>query len=98
MPRSGPFSGHLTHSVEQVTKITGLGRTSVYEQIRTGQLIARKVGRRTVILQSDLIRWLESRPVLTASCEQAGAADEVVHPNQLHRFTDSQPKPKPMNA
>jgi hypothetical protein len=39
----------------------------LYEQIKAQRLIARKVGRKTVILAQDYQAWLESLPVATRS-------------------------------
>ncbi len=52
----------LAFSVEEAAKAAGLGRTLIFQEIRNGNLIARKIGRRTVILREDLERWLKSRP------------------------------------
>jgi hypothetical protein len=37
----------------------------VYEAIKSGELTARKRGRRTIILSDELRRWLESLPSIT---------------------------------
>ena len=37
-------------------------RTTIYEALKRGDLVARKLGRRTIILSSDLRRWLEGLP------------------------------------
>lgn len=47
-------------SLEEVAARTGLGRTSVFHVIRDGRLIARKCGRRTIVLRSDLEAFLQS--------------------------------------
>jgi hypothetical protein len=36
----------------------------IYEEITAGRLIARKVGRRTVVRRSDALRWLRLLPSL----------------------------------
>lgn len=38
----------------------GVGRSKVYDEIRSGRLIAVKVGRRTLIKDDDAERWLAS--------------------------------------
>jgi len=43
-----------------------IGRTAMYNLINTGQLPARKRGRRTLILADDLQRCLEALPMATA--------------------------------
>jgi Helix-turn-helix domain len=50
------------HSIPEVCVHTGLGRDSVYAAIRTGKLIARKYGRRTVVLDDDLHGFLNALP------------------------------------
>lgn len=52
----------LAYSVEDAAEISDCGRTAVYEAIRTGGLVARKLGRRTLILRADLQDWLERLP------------------------------------
>ena len=52
----------FSFSIDEVVRYTGIGRTTVYDQIRRGVLIARKAGKRTVVLRSELIAWLTSLP------------------------------------
>ena len=69
-------------SIRAASKVSGIGRTSLYAAIKAGKLVARKCGKRTIILQSDLITWLNSLPasVTTANsgdghkCPQSGKA------------------------
>jgi excisionase family DNA binding protein len=49
-------------SISEVCKISGLGKTTVYAAIKRGHLVARKCGRRTVILHEDLIEFLRNLP------------------------------------
>lgn len=55
-------SGRLAHSICDVTKITGVGRSLLYEEIKEGRLRIRKLGRRTLIFDADLRAWLEGLP------------------------------------
>ena len=52
-------------SIPDAVLMTGIGRTSLYAAIKAGKLVARKCGKRTIILQSDLINWLNSLPAST---------------------------------
>ncbi len=49
-------------TVDDLVAASGLGRTSIYAQIRDGRLVARKCGRRTIILPSDATDWLKNLP------------------------------------
>jgi excisionase family DNA binding protein len=61
---SGSARRKAAHSIPEVCAYTGLGRDSVYAAIRTGKLIARKYGRRTVVLDNDMRAFLEALPRL----------------------------------
>jgi excisionase family DNA binding protein len=59
----------IAYSVEQAARAAGVGRTLMFEEIRNKRLIARKIGRRTVITAEDLIAWLESLPKVRRQAE-----------------------------
>ena len=50
------------YSVPQVMAKIGVGRDKLYHLIREGKLPARKLGRKTLILASDLEAFLEALP------------------------------------
>jgi excisionase family DNA binding protein len=49
-------------SIAEVSGVSGLGRTKIYEAIATGSLKARKCGKRTLILPDDLREFLTNLP------------------------------------
>lgn len=51
------------YRIPDVIRITGLGRSSVYSAIADGSLQVRKFGRATLVLDGDLLRFLEKLPV-----------------------------------
>jgi Helix-turn-helix domain len=57
----------VAHSIAEVCAATGLGRDRIYHAINAGRLIARKFGRRTVVLDHDLRAFLDALPKLEAS-------------------------------
>jgi hypothetical protein len=50
------------YRIADVCKATGLGRTSVYEAIRSGELTARRWHRCTIVLAEDLEAFLRNLP------------------------------------
>ncbi|WP_457094605.1 helix-turn-helix domain-containing protein [Microvirga sp. P5_D2] len=52
-------------SISELAKAGPLGRSKLYEAIRDGALVARKAGRRTIILKADFERFLASLPLAT---------------------------------
>ena len=71
------YTSPLAHSVLEACSITDTGRTSIYEAIRSGALRAVKRGRRTLILDNDLRRWVQSlQPVEPRPIKQSNAEEK----------------------
>ena len=51
--------GKIALSVSEVTKVTPLGKTLVYDNIRSGRLKAKRLGRKTLVMVDDLRDFLE---------------------------------------
>jgi len=60
-------TGRLAYRVEDFAFAAGIGRTTVYAEIAAGRLKARKVGKRTLILDEDGRAFLSSLPELQAA-------------------------------
>jgi excisionase family DNA binding protein len=60
------------HSIAETCALTGLGRDAVYAAIRDGHLVARKLGRRTLVTDDDLRQFLAALP-RAGGHEQASA-------------------------
>jgi excisionase family DNA binding protein len=58
------MSTPLAYSIAEACEAARVGRTAIYEAIRSGALRARKRGRRTLVLVDDLPRWLEKLPAV----------------------------------
>ena len=56
----------LAHSIADVMKIIGIGRSFIYEEIKQGRLRVRKAGRRSLIFDADLKAWLTALPDKTS--------------------------------
>lgn len=53
----------LAFSVADAARMIGMGRSTVYAAIAAGDLKARKLGKRTLVLRADLERWFNSHPI-----------------------------------
>jgi excisionase family DNA binding protein len=53
----------VAHTIREAAREAKISRTLLYEFIRSGDLKARKIGRRTIITDDDLRAWLASLPV-----------------------------------
>ena len=59
---AGELASLRAYRIRDVCRVTGLGRTTVYEAIKSGALIARRYGRCTIVLAEDLVVFLRNLP------------------------------------
>jgi hypothetical protein len=55
----------LAYSIAELTEISGIGRSFLYEEIKAGRLVVTKAGRRSLVLYDDALAWLTTLPKLT---------------------------------
>jgi excisionase family DNA binding protein len=49
----------LAYKIEEAAALTGVSRTRIYEELNAGRLIAKKIGRSTLIPHESLEEWLK---------------------------------------
>ena len=54
----------LAFSIPDLVAAANISRSMLYEEIKSGKLRVRKVGRRTIVLYEDAESWLRSLPEL----------------------------------
>jgi excisionase family DNA binding protein len=76
------MDGPLAFNVAEACSAARIGRTSLYEAIRSGELRALKRGRRIIVLADDLRRYLEGLPAVAPNerLEQIRSACEGARP------------------
>jgi excisionase family DNA binding protein len=72
-----PLTEKLALTIPEVCELSGVCRSNIYVAISSGELRARKRGRSTLILRSDLNNWIEGLPDF-APCAPRGVALEHV--------------------
>jgi hypothetical protein len=60
----------LAYSIAELTEISGVGRSFLYEEIKAGRLVVKKAGRRSLVLYEDAKAWLTSLPKSEATSRQ----------------------------
>lgn len=57
----------LVYSVREAAEATGLGRSTLYEEIAAGRLVAHKRGTRTLIFARDLEAYAAALPMINVT-------------------------------
>jgi excisionase family DNA binding protein len=66
----------LALTVSEACAAARIGRTSLYEAIKRGDLVAAKYGRKTLIRADDLRAWLASLPTIPADHSSSTASSQ----------------------
>ena len=54
-------------TIREAVQLSGISRSTLYRAIKAGEVVARKHGRRTIILADELRAWLQGLPKLDNS-------------------------------
>jgi excisionase family DNA binding protein len=68
------YMDQLAFSVREAGARARIGRTLLYEHIRPGRLLARKLGHRALILAEDLEKWLHELPQIRVTKDSSHGA------------------------
>jgi hypothetical protein len=60
-------------SVRVFCESVGIGRTRFYQEVKSGRLKVRKIGRRTIVTVGDAEEWLDNLPVLQEALDEAAS-------------------------
>ncbi|QJP14816.1 helix-turn-helix domain-containing protein [Starkeya sp. ORNL1] len=61
----------ISYTISEASKATGIGRTTLFEAMKSGELPARKLGVKNLILACDLEAYIKSRPTRLPSRNEA---------------------------
>jgi excisionase family DNA binding protein len=73
--RAEPLSEKEGFSIPESCHIIGAGRSTIYKALETGELAALKLGRRTIILKRELLRFLSELPAANFGIKQPGTLE-----------------------
>ncbi len=59
----------LAYGIAEAAAMLGIGRTTIYELVRSGQLATLKIGQRRLVTRVDLERLIDSRRVVEARAD-----------------------------
>jgi excisionase family DNA binding protein len=66
----------LAYSIAEACAAASIGRSALYEEIKSGRLRAVKNGRRTLITADSLRSWVENLPEITAAAPRKPERNE----------------------
>lgn len=69
----------LALTVAEACAAARIGRTTLYEAIKNGDLVAAKYGRKTLIRVDDLRGWLASLPTISATRTNDATSNATTH-------------------
>jgi len=75
----------LAYSICELANDGPIGRSSIYNQIAAGRLRARKIGRRTIILDKDWRAFLASTPAIAPAEPAAALSNTTATPRRRGR-------------
>jgi excisionase family DNA binding protein len=75
-----PLSERIALSPEEASDLTDIGISAIRSAIASGELVARKLGRRVIILSEELMGWALQRRSVEAVASGDGAPDWVRGP------------------
>jgi hypothetical protein len=58
-----PFQDRLSVSIPELADASSIGRGSIYNAVKRGDLRLRKVGFRSIVMVADAVRWLRGEPM-----------------------------------
>jgi excisionase family DNA binding protein len=73
------MTDYIAHSIADAVRVSGIGRTTLYELIGAGKLDARKVGNRTLIPADSLRSYIARLPPADIRTGQRRAAATAEH-------------------
>lgn len=72
---AGDAPGQIALTIVEAAKVSGTSRSTIYEALQHGELVGRKLGRRTLILLMDLEHFLTTLPTYADQMNGRGSAN-----------------------
>jgi hypothetical protein len=82
-------------SIAKLCAYASVGRTTVFGEIKSGRLIAHKLGRSTIIFVEDADAWLQSLPRVRPTASNTATPES---PSSSEEKTSVRPKDRPSRA